>query len=214
MTESRTLRKKNKSSISRELLVFYLFYLILALVIQPGRLYTIDGTIRYDLTKSIVDHHSIALDHLDEPAVFKGKEDHLYTFYGFGQSVFLIPFYSTGKVASSVSSVLGLPSQRRKDIIEAAGSLLNAFTIPLICLFLILLAQELGFSKKTAFILATAYFLCTPIIVHSRDSFDFVQTSLLIVSSVYLLLRYRRSLSVIHLIAYSIRFFAWDGLLH
>ncbi len=201
MTESRTLRKSDKLLKSRELLVFYLFYLILALVIQPGRLYTIDGTIRYDLTKSIVDHHSITLDHLDEPAVFKGKEDHLYTFYGFGQSVFLIPFYSTGKLASSVSSVLGIPSQRRKDIIEATGSLLNAFTIPLICLFLILLAQELGFNKKTAFILATAYFLCTPMIVHSRDSFDFVQASLLIVSSVYLLLRYRRSLSVIHLIA-------------
>ncbi len=201
MTESRTLRKSDKSSISRELLVFYLFYLILALVIQPGRLYTIDGTIRYDLTKSIVDHHTITLDHLNEPAVLKGRGDHLYTFYGFGQSVFLIPFYSTGKLASSVSSVLGIPSQRRKDIIEAAGSLLNAFTIPLICLFLILLAQELGFNKKTAFILATAYFLCTPIIVHSRDSFDFVQASLLIVSSVYLLLRYRRSLSVIHLIA-------------
>ena len=186
---------------SRELLVFYLFYLILALVIQPGRLYTIDGTIRYDLAKSMVDHHTITLDHLDKSQVFKGREDHLYTFYGFGQSIFLIPFYLTGKGASSVLSILGIPSERRKDIIEAAGSLLNAFTIPLICIFLILLAQELGFNKKTAFVLGTAYFLCTPMIVHSRDSFDFVQASLLIVSSVYLLLRYRRSLSVIHLIA-------------
>lgn len=199
MGKLRIPSKSDKLLKSRELLVFYLFYLILALVIQPGRLYTIDGTIRYDLTKSIVDHHTITLDHLNEPAVFKGRGDHLYTFYGFGQSIFLIPFYLTGKVVSSVSSVLGIPSERRKDIIEATGSLLNAFTIPLICLFLILLAQELGFNKKTAFILATAYFLSTPMIVHSRDSFDFVQASLLIVSSVYLLLRYRRSLSMIPL---------------
>ncbi len=203
MTELRTSGKADKLSKSRELLVFYLFYLILALAIQSGRLYTIDGIVRYNLTKSIVDHYTITLDHTDTPheLVFKGEGDHLYTSYGFGQSIFLIPFYLTGKLASSALGMLGIPSQWKEHVIEAAGSLLNAFTIPLICVLLILLAQELGFNKKTAFILATAYFLCTPIIVHSRDSFDFVQTSLLIVSSVYLLLRYRRSLSVIHLIA-------------
>ncbi len=203
MTELRTSGKTDKLCKFRELLVFYLFFLILALAIQSGRLYTIDGIARYNLTKSMIDYHTITLDHFDTPheLVFKGEGDHLYTIYGFGQSVFLIPFYLTGKLASSVLGMLGISNQWKEHVIEAAGSLLNAFIIPLICLFLILLAQELGFNKKTAFILATAYFLCTPIIVHSRDSFDFVQTSLLIVSSVYLLLRYRRSLSVIHLIA-------------
>jgi len=187
---------------SKKLLLFiYLFYLILALTIQPGRLYTVDGIARYNLTKSIVDYHTITLDHFNGPGVFKNREGHLYTFYGFGQSVFLIPFYLTGKVASSALGILGISGERKKDIIEGAGSLLNAFTIPLICIFLSLLAWELGFNRKTAFILGTAYFLATPIIVHSRDSFDFIQASLLVVSSVYFLLRYRRSLNVIHLVA-------------
>ena len=63
----RISRKSDKLSKSRELLVFYLFYLILALAIQSGRLYTIDGIARYNLTKSIVDHHTITLDHTDTP---------------------------------------------------------------------------------------------------------------------------------------------------
>ena len=78
--------------------------LALYLLTAGGSLTSTDAVVTFDLTSSIVERHSIALSGnvlgLDAN---RGVDGRFYSQYGIGQSLYNIPFYVAGKVATRIA---------------------------------------------------------------------------------------------------------------
>ena len=86
---------------------------------------------------------------------FKAGNGKVYSKYGFGFPVFLIPFVLLGKL---LYAVLGAATGLSQDFFETISvSLVGSFTMALSCLLLFKFGQRLGCSGKTSFILALLF---------------------------------------------------------
>ena len=93
--------------------------------------------------------------HFCSHTFYKSTSGKIYSKYGFGFPVFLIPFVLTGKILYTLfGAFMGLSS----DFFETISvSVMGSFFTALSCLLLIRFGQRIGFGNKTAFILALLF---------------------------------------------------------
>jgi hypothetical protein len=129
----------------------------------PGRIDMIDGGIRFDVTRSIIDVGLPIVRHPWMPAV-EGRGGLRYSFYPLGTSIVAVPFVQLG-------DWLGGGSLESRQFAFSLTSIpFAAGTVSL----LFLIWGRLGCSRRAALGWALVVAFCTPLWVYAGSSFDTV----------------------------------------
>lgn len=123
-----------------------------------GHMYSVDDEVRFQTTRSLVHlDPSIDLDIPEFSQLYRERPDGGYaTVYGLGQSVVSVPFYLAGRALMSLSSDRGADVLLRSVTLQT-----NAVVGALVAALVVLMARELGASKRGAMLLGFVYGLGT-----------------------------------------------------
>ena len=101
---------------------------------------------------------------------YKTSSGKIYSKYGFGFPVFLIPFVLAGKF---LYALLGVSTGLSRDFFETMSiSVMGSFFTALSCLMLIKFGQRMGFSGKISFILALLFGWGTMALHYAAGAFN------------------------------------------
>lgn len=159
--------------------------LALYLLTAGGSLTSTDAVVTFDLTSSIVERHSIALSGnvlgLDAN---RGVDGRFYSQYGIGQSLYNIPFYVAGKVATRIAPRrIGKPDTLLKASVALGSAVAAAITVWLIWG----LALRLGASPRGALVAAWSAAMSSPLWPYSKFGFSTALTAAILVAAARLL---------------------------
>ncbi len=92
---------------------------------------TTDATVAFDVTRGIVERHSLALSgNLLGLESMRGVDGRFYSPFGIAQSVFNIPFYLAGRWAQSVAGIrVGGPDTLAKAAVAMGGAVAAALAV-------------------------------------------------------------------------------------
>jgi hypothetical protein len=125
---------------------------------------------------------------IHETRTVLGIDGQLYSYYGLGISLVYVPLIL---FAREVAKFGGLPEDLA---VEFVTSFVNAFEGSLLCTVFFLFLLHLGYSKRVAFMTTIALGFGTILWAHTRENFDHIQTSLLLLTALFLLYRGRSAL--------------------
>lgn len=170
-----------------------LFALVLAIYVftAGGSLTTTDAVVAFEVTRQLVDHHSIALprDIIGNDA-YRGRDGRYYSPFGIAQSVFNVPFFFAGRAAARVT---GLSIGRADAIEKAAVALGNTVAMALAVWVCYLFAWWISASARTAARCAMATALATPLWPYSKFGFNAPLAVLFVTIALYCAWRSARS---------------------
>ena len=155
--------------------------LALYLLTAGGSLTSSDAVVTFELTRSLVDRHSIALpSDMAGLETNRGVDGRFYSQYGIGQSLYNVPFYVAAKALSSLS-----PRQVGKPdtMLKAAVALGSAVAAALAVLFVFLLSVELGAAPPAAVVAAASAAIASPLWPYSKFGFSTALTAAILVGS-------------------------------
>jgi hypothetical protein len=160
--------------------------LSLYLLTAGGSLTSTDAVVTFDLTSSIVERGSIALSGnvlgLDAN---RGVDGRFYSQYGIGQSLYNIPFYVAGKIATRVAPPrIGKPDTLLKASVALGSAVAAAATVWLSWG----LALRLGASPRGALLAAWSVAVSSPLWPYSKFGFSTALTAAILAAAVRLLL--------------------------
>jgi hypothetical protein len=163
----------------------------ICLLTAGGSMTSTDAVVAYDLTQSLVEHHSIAISHsiLGKPA-YQGIDGRYYSGFGLAQSIWNVPFYLAGRAAAR--------HVRQPDAAAAIPkAVVTLGTIPAVallawCAFALL--ASLGVVDRRAAAAAILLVVATPLWPYSRFGFNQPLAALLLWAAVLCAVRARRDL--------------------
>ncbi len=164
-------------------LLAFLFFLSVFVFTNQGTIQSTDGKLMYLLTQSMVEENRLSFVTdiaLDPKTEVPGEPGRHYSKYGWGLSLWAIPFYLAGKGASEV---LGMDPKLGTAF---TVTMMNAVVSALTCMFVFLIGRDrLQLGMQASFILSLAYGLTTTVWVYSQDFMSEPITSLLLTAAVY-----------------------------
>ena len=162
-----------------------LFALVLAVYVftAGGSLTTTDAVVAFEVTRQLVEHQSIALprDVLGNEA-HRGRDGRYYSPFGITQSLFNVPFFVAGRVASRVT---GLSIGRADAIEKAAVALGNTVAMAAGVWVCYLFARRITGSTRTAARCALATAFATPLWPYSKFGFNAPLSVLFVTIAIY-----------------------------
>ncbi len=166
-------------------LLLFLGSLSLYLLTAGGSLSSTDATVMFDLTRSLVEHRSIALsDNLLGLDANRGVDGRFYSQYGLGQSLYNIPFYVAGVTARDLAGLsIGKPDTIPKAAVALGNTAASAACVSLFWLF----AFALSRAARPALAAALAAALASPLWPYSKFGFSVPLTAALLVGAAFLL---------------------------
>lgn len=175
---------KNKKLIS---FFIFLFFLLVYILTSSGSIHgTVDGTIRYLVTKGIVDSGTVSIPkELGRYMGVTGVDGRYYSWFGIGQSALMIPLYVIGKALANP---------------EFMVSLFNPLVSAITCVVIFLFCSRLGYCERTSVIVTLIYGLCTIAWPQSKGPFEHPLETALILLSVFLIHLHVKSTSYLKLI--------------
>ncbi len=111
----------------------------------------------------------------------QGINKEIYSSYGLGMPLALVPFYAVGEV---ISKIMPLPHDY---ITQFAVSLANPCFLALLALAIYSLLLKMGFSRKISFTAAAIYSFCSMNFIYAKSGFSEPLIALLIILSVFYL---------------------------
>jgi hypothetical protein len=171
LSKAKEMNVNNKGLIP---IFIFLFFLGVYSLTSSGNVHgTVDGTVRYAVTKSIVDSGSVSIpEDLGRYMGVTGTNGNYYSWYGIGQSALMTPFYVIGKA-------VGMP--------EFIVSLFNPLISAITCVVVFLFCVRLGYCNRTAVIVTLMYGLGTIAWPQSKGPFEHPLETALIMLSIFLI---------------------------
>lgn len=156
---------------------FFIFFISIYLLTGSGvSIYNTDASVlKYEVTRSLVDKLDLSIYNDDVPGII-GADGRSYSWFGIGQSLLAVPFYSVAKS-------LGANSEIAFDI---TNQLISAATAVLIFYFSI----QLGFTKHASALTTIFYGIGTIAWPMAKQPFDHVAETFFVLLSVYYMHRY------------------------
>ncbi len=150
-----------------------------------GSLTSTDAVVTFDLTRSIVEHHSLALSgNLLGNEQNRGVDGRYYSQWGIGHSLYNIPFYVAGTTAARL---LGRPVGKPDTIPKAAVALGSAVAAAAAVCFIWLLALRMTGQPRAALIAALSAAIASPLWPYSKFGFSTALTAAILTSAAWLL---------------------------
>ena len=129
----------------------------------PGRIDIVDGHIRYEVARSLVEHGDLVIRDPDAWfTVFPGRDGRRYTTYRFPQS-------AAGVVAILTSDATGPVSESRRRFFI---SLIGAVACAVLAVTYAAVFRHLGQTPKASMAWAAAGIFCTPSWFYGTSTFD------------------------------------------
>jgi len=165
--------------------------LLAGLMTASGTLFGIDGGIRYEVTRNLVEERRFNV----QPSAFTtlGADGRSYSKWALGHSIAMIPPYLLGRALAK-----RFP-QREEEIAEFSVALTNLWFTVALAGWLILLGRELGFRLDTSVLLSLLYTFTTMAWQQAKDSFEHPQAALYLTALFFFLHRFSRTRRVPHL---------------
>ena len=149
-----------------------------------GSLTSSDAVTTFDLTRQMVDRHTMALSgNLLGLESNRGVDGRYYSQFGLGQSVYDIPFYAGGRlITSMMTSPIGKPDTIAKAAVAAGNTVVAALTVGVVWAFALQLSDRALGGAFAATLLAMAS-LWWP---YARFGFNAPLTGFLLTTSTWL----------------------------
>ena len=175
--------------------LLFLFVLVVYGATAGGSLTTTDAVVTFELTRSLVDHGSVALSgNLLGSDAHRGVDGRYYSPFGIAQSVYNIPFYVAGVGAAR------LVPRAAPVIPKAAVALGNVVPMAACCWVVYLFAWRLTESATAAASTALAVALATPAWSYAKFGFNAPLSALFLTLAMYLAWRGVRARSTAALV--------------
>lgn len=185
----------------RALVVLFLLVTSVSAMMAGGHTYAIDNEVQLQTTRSLVQLRA-DLESVDEgwaaradgPYVVRDDGGRV-AIVGIGYSIISAPVYVAARVVS-----VALPVPERESFIRVGTFFTNSIVLGLLAVMVALLALELGARYRLAFAAGAAYALSTYALPHAKTYFTEPASALVLTTSVWSLLRFRRSGARSHLL--------------
>lgn len=149
---------------NRKLALYFTAFFAFFFITGSGHFYVVDELTRYNVTVSVFEKHTLAIENGYGDI---GRDGKLYSKYGLLQSIVALPLYAAGKAASALA-----PENLKQNILVLAVSALNQILTALACVLLIIFAERrLRLPPRAALATALLYTLCTMAWQYSRTFF-------------------------------------------
>lgn len=160
-------------------LLIFCFFACVYLLCNNGRILTVDARSMYEVTRSIVDKGSFAVD-ADTPGAHGGIDGQYYSKYGLGKSLVNTPFYAVGKIMARI-----YPRFPEQYFCFFAVSLVNPLLTALACALLFVVCGRFGFTDQQSLWLTCAYGFGTIAFTYAKDDMSEPLATLLVLSGVF-----------------------------
>ncbi len=170
----------------RTALLLFAATLALYTLTAGGSLTSTDAVVTFDLTRSIVEDHSIALSgNLLGLDANRGVDGRFYSQYGIGHSIYNVPFYVAGTAARRlVGRRIGKPDTLPKAAVALGSAVAAAIAVLLVWL----LSQQLGAQPRSALVAAGSAALASPLWPYSKFGFSTALTAAILLGSAWVLI--------------------------
>jgi hypothetical protein len=150
-----------------------------------GSLTSTDAVVSFDLTRSIVDRHSIALSgNLLGLDANRGVDGRYYSQYGIGHSIYNVPFYVAGRAAQRlINRRIGKPDTLPKAAVALGSAVAAAVAVVLVwCL-----ALQIGSTPRASVVAALSAAVASPLWPYSKFGFSTALTTVILLGAASLL---------------------------
>jgi len=151
-----------------------------------GSLTSTDAVVSFDLTRSMVEQHSIALSgNLLGLDANRGIDGRYYSQYGVGQSLYNVPFYVAGSAAQRlIHRRIGKPDTLPKAAVALGSAVAAAIAVLLVwCLSL-----QVGGSPRASIVAALSAAVASPLWPYSKFGFSTALTAAILLGAACLLI--------------------------
>ena len=171
----------------REVRYLFLIFFVLYALTSPGHVQG-DSSVRWRVATQIVETGWIALPDDAKHLTVRGEDGRLYSFFGIGQSLCMVPIVIAGKIGAAV---LPLPGGEPDDVLGAflASLVLFPFCGALAVVLLSTVVRELTGDGRTARWVAVLYGVATMHWHHTVNTYEASQVSVLVLVCVWASLR-------------------------
>jgi len=188
------LRRRGRRAPARVGLLVFSGSLALFVLTAGGSLTSTDAVVTFDLTASLVERHSIALSsNVLGLEANRGVDGRYYSQYGIGHSIYNIPFYLAGRLATRWAP---RPIGKPDTLLKAAVAMGSAVAAAAAAWLIWSLALRLGASPRGALIAAFSAALASPLWPYSKFGFSTALTAALLVAAARLLAEAQASADV------------------
>jgi hypothetical protein len=151
-----------------------------------GSLTSTDAVVSFDLTRSIVDQHSIALSgDLLGLGANRGVDGRYYSQYGIGQSLYNVPFYIAGNAAQRlIHRRIGKPDTLPKAAVALGSAVAAAIAVLLVWY----LSLQIGATARASVVAAASAAVASPLWPYSKFGFSTALTAVILLGAACLLL--------------------------
>jgi len=151
-----------------------------------GSLTSTDAVVSFDLTRSIVDRHSIALSgNLLGLDANRGVDGRYYSQYGLGQSLYNVPFYIAGSAAQRlIHRRIGKPDTLPKAAVALGSAVAAAIAVLLVWY----LSLQIGATQRASVVAAVSAAVASPLWPYSKFGFSTALTAVILLGAACLLL--------------------------
>ena len=141
--------------------LLFVFTLGVYLCSAGGSLTTTDAVVTFDVTRSIVQHGSVALSgNLLGMEAHRGRDGRYYSPFGIGQSLYNIPFYLSARLVEAATNIrLGKTDTLEKAFVALGQTLIGAAIVWQAFHLALALTGDLAASALAALLLAFASIL-------------------------------------------------------
>jgi hypothetical protein len=143
---------------ARDRVSLHVFALALAVYVLTagGSLATTDAVVTWDVTKNIVERHTLAMSgNLLGMDAHRGADGRYYSPFGIAQSVYNIPFYLAGQAAGRAwGTRLGSPDTITKAAVALGNTVAAAGTVAIFFSFALYLCESLRGALAATLVLA------------------------------------------------------------
>jgi hypothetical protein len=140
------------------------------LLTAGGSMTTTDAVVAFDLTRSIVEHGSVATsaDLLGKDA-YRGRDGRYYSPFGLAQSIWNIPFYASARTLARLGTVHAGGSD---TLLKAAVTLGTIPAVALLAWAVFALLLSLGAASPNAVVTTLLLVFATPLWPYSKFGFN------------------------------------------
>jgi hypothetical protein len=146
------LTRRSQRQISR-----WLFLAALAVYVTTagGSLTTTDALVTFDVTRNLVEHHTVAMSgNLLGIEAERGSDGRYYSPFGIGQSLYNIPFYLSGRAAATVVHLRAKADTLPKAAVAMGQTLVVALVVQQTFRLSLLATGDLGVAAMAAITVA------------------------------------------------------------
>jgi hypothetical protein len=162
----------------------FLAALSLYFLTASGSLTSTDAVVTFELTRSLVERHSIALSgNLLGLEANRGVDGRYYSQYGIGHALYNVPFFVAGTWAQrAIGRPVGKPDTLQKAAVALGSAVAAAGAVALVWL----LAFRISGAAGAALFAAVAAAIASPLWPYSKFGFATPLTTLILLGAAYL----------------------------